>query len=68
MAQQHSLNVQCFVKKEFQSMFVGENDPRLLYVSEIRPDAADAEGFRAFAERYRKGIEIERTAGKYLDM
>ena len=40
MAQQHSLNVQCFVKKEFQSMFVGENDPRLLYVSEIRPDAS----------------------------
>lgn len=40
MAQQHSLNVQCFVKKDFQSMFVGENDPRLLYVSEIRPDAS----------------------------
>ena len=40
MAKQPSLNVQCFVKKEFQSMFVGENDPRLLYVSEIRPDAS----------------------------
>lgn len=40
MAQQHSLNVQCFVKKDFQSIFVGENDPRLLYVSEIRPDAS----------------------------
>ena len=40
MAKQHSLNVQCFVKKAFQSMFVGENDPRLLYVSEIRPDAS----------------------------
>lgn len=40
MAQQHSLNVQCFVKKEFQPIFVGENDPRLLYVSEIRPDAS----------------------------
>ncbi len=40
MAKQHSLNVQCFVKKEFQSIFVGDNDPRLLYVSEIRPDAS----------------------------
>ncbi|HIV67414.1 MAG TPA: AraC family transcriptional regulator [Candidatus Butyricicoccus stercorigallinarum] len=40
MAQQTPLNVQCFVKKEFQSMFVGENDPRLLYVSKISPDAS----------------------------
>lgn len=35
-----SLNVQCFVKKEFQPLFVGENDPKLLYVSNIRPDAS----------------------------
>ena len=34
------LNVQCFVKKEFQSVFVGANNPKLLYVSEIRPDAS----------------------------
>lgn len=40
MAQQRPLNVQCFVKKDFQSMFVGENNPKLLYVSEIRPDAS----------------------------
>lgn len=40
MAQQRSLNVQCFVKKEVQSVFVGENDPKLLYVSQIRPDAS----------------------------
>ena len=40
MAQQNPLNVQCFVKKDFQSVFVGENDPKLLYVSEIRPDAS----------------------------
>ena len=40
MAQQNPLNVQCFVKKDFQSVFAGENDPKLLYVSEIRPDAS----------------------------
>ena len=40
MAQQHSLNVQCFVKKDFQSIFRGENNPKLLYVSDIRPDAS----------------------------
>ncbi len=40
MAKQNPLNVQCFVKKDFQSAFVGENDPKLLYVSEIRPDAS----------------------------
>lgn len=40
MTQQQPLNVQCFVKKDFQSIFVGENDPKLLYVSEIRPDAS----------------------------
>lgn len=37
---QQPLNVQCFVKKDFQSIFTGENDPKLLYVSEIRPDAS----------------------------
>lgn len=40
MPQQQPLNVQCFVKKDFQSIFVGENNPKLLYVSEIRPDAS----------------------------
>lgn len=40
MAHQQTLNVQCFVKKDFQSIFVGENSPKLLYVSEIRPDAS----------------------------
>ncbi|OUM20111.1 helix-turn-helix transcriptional regulator [Butyricicoccus porcorum] len=40
MAQQNPLNVQCFVKKDFQSVFVGENDPKLLYVSRISPDAS----------------------------
>ena len=37
---QGSLNVQCFVKKEVEPLFQGENQPRLLYVSEIRPDAS----------------------------
>ena len=36
MAQQHSLNVQCFVKKDFQSIFTGENNPKLLYVSDMQ--------------------------------
>lgn len=40
MSEQRPLNVQCFVKKEFQSIFIGENNPKLLYVSEIRPDAS----------------------------
>ena len=35
-----SLNVQCFVEKEVKSIFAGENQPKLLYVSEIRPDAS----------------------------
>ena len=35
-----SLNVQCFVEKEVKSIFEGENQPKLLYVSEIRPDAS----------------------------
>lgn len=35
-----SLNVQCFVKRDVRPVFTGENQPRLLYVSEIRPDAS----------------------------
>ena len=35
-----SLNVQCFLEKEVKSIFAGENQPKLLYVSEIRPDAS----------------------------
>ena len=35
-----SLNVQCFVEKEVKPIFAGENQPKLLYVSEIRPDAS----------------------------
>mgnify|MGYP000931194985 FL=1 len=37
---QPSLNVQCFVEKQVEPIFTGENQPRLLYVSEIRPDAS----------------------------
>ena len=37
-----SLNVQCFVEKEVKTIFrdSGEDHPKLLYVSEIRPDAS----------------------------
>lgn len=38
--QQTELNVQCFVKKEFQPVFGGDNSPRLLYVSRISPAAS----------------------------
>lgn len=38
--QQNELNVQCFVKNEFQPVFVGDNNPRLLYVSRISPAAS----------------------------
>lgn len=37
---ERSLNVQCFVKRDVRPVFTGENKPRLLYVSEIRPDAS----------------------------
>ena len=40
MAQQNPLNVQCFVKKDPQPVFIGENNPKLLYVSDIRPHAS----------------------------
>lgn len=34
------LNVQCFVKKSFSPIFVGENNPKLLYVADIPPRAS----------------------------
>ncbi len=37
---QEPLNVQCFVQKDFDPVFCGENIPSLRYVSEIRPDAS----------------------------
>lgn len=40
MSQHQPLNVQCYVKKDFQSIFIEENNPKLLYVSKIRPDAS----------------------------
>ena len=40
MAEHQTMNVQCFVKKDFQSVFVGQNDPKLLYVCDIRPDTS----------------------------
>ncbi|MFA9379012.1 MAG: xylulokinase [Lachnotalea sp.] len=33
---------------------------------EIKPDAKDVEGFEMFMERYKKGLEIERAAVKYI--
>lgn len=35
-----SFNAQCFVKKEVQPIFQGENQPRLLYATEVRPDVS----------------------------
>ena len=40
MPQHQPLNVQCFVKRRFEPVFTGENDPRLLYVCKIPPDAS----------------------------
>lgn len=31
------LHVQCAVKQQYQPVFTGTNQPRLLYVSNIRP-------------------------------
>lgn len=39
-SQQNKLDVQCFVKKDFQPIFTGENIPKLLYVSKISPAAS----------------------------
>lgn len=38
--QHQPLNVQCFVKRNFEPVFTAENDPRLLYVCKIPPDAS----------------------------
>lgn len=38
MAQHEPLNAQCFVKKEFHPIFVGDNNPQLLYVCKVSPD------------------------------
>ncbi|MGN1007875.1 MAG: AraC family transcriptional regulator [Butyricicoccus sp.] len=40
MPQYHPLNVQCFVKRPYQPVFTGENDPRLLFISRVSPDAS----------------------------
>ena len=37
MDRQKPLNVQCFVKQEVSPIFTGDNQPKLLYVSDIRP-------------------------------
>ena len=34
------LDIQCFVKKNCESIFTGANDPKLLYVSRIYPEAS----------------------------
>ena len=34
------LDVQCFVKKKYEPVFSGENDPRLLYISRVYPEAS----------------------------
>lgn len=33
----YDLNVQCFAKRNPEELFAGENNPRLLYVSHVRP-------------------------------
>lgn len=38
MAHHQPLNAQCFVKKEFHPIFIGDNNPQLLYVCKVRPD------------------------------
>lgn len=41
MAQHEPMNAQCFVKREYQPIFAGENNPQLLYVCKIRPDVSE---------------------------
>ncbi len=41
MAEKYApLNVQCFVKRDFPSVFNEKNNPKLLYVSQISPEAS----------------------------
>lgn len=40
MDSQKQLNVQCFVKRDFESIFTGDNIPKLLYVSQVHPAAS----------------------------
>ena len=40
MTEKPDLNVQCFIKHDTASPFSGENNPRLLYVSELSADAS----------------------------
>ena len=34
------LDVQCFVKRDYEPVFIGENSPKLLYVSRVYPEAS----------------------------
>ena len=40
MGNVNQLNVQCFVKKNYEAVFSGDNNPKLLYVSRVYPDAS----------------------------
>ena len=35
------LDVQCFAKRDYESVFKGDNFPRLLYISRVYPEASD---------------------------
>ncbi|MBQ8304965.1 MAG: helix-turn-helix transcriptional regulator [Blautia sp.] len=38
MSSRYDLNVQCFAKRKAENIFTEKNDPRLLYVSRVRPN------------------------------
>lgn len=40
MGKFHPLNIQCFVKRNIQSVFADENNPKLLYISQTHPEAS----------------------------
>lgn len=53
-------------KEESLSEYLNEKVFANSAFEEVKPDAEDVAGFEVFMERYKKGLEIERAAVKYL--
>ena len=66
MKEDGPLSVQCFVKREVQDTFSGENLPRLLYVSEINPDTSAHPRVMHAHEDYTELVLITSGSSDYL--
>lgn len=63
---QKSLQVQCFVKKDFQPIFTGNNIPHLLYVSEQGKDASQHPRVMHAHEHHVEVVLIVNGCSEYL--